>query len=571
MSPRDGRSPSLPKWYVDDLVAIAIVALVFGQAIAFGFVDWDDPNYILRNPLVHDPLSGGIGELFLTPTMGYPQPVTVLTQHLDLVIGGGAGWTFHLTNLVLHAVSTLLVRRVLAGYDLSRGAALAGGILFAVHPLVAEPVCWAVGRKDLLAVLFVLAGFVAYRALWRARGKGAAALAAGWTLAQVLAVGSKTLGAVLPLLVAADLILFRRRPTRAVAVGLAMTGAIAMAAAALPYLAPDRTLVAARPIDERVAYVSQHLALQLRNLFAPAELLPKYLEDLPRPLGSGWGLAGVIAVVGMAAALAVAIARRARRQLLAVIWFAIGFVPASGIVDLGHRGPADVYLYLPLAGVALSFGALLDHLRPHAGRLAVWSIPVAVLASLAFAAFVQGGIWRSPSDLWKSVRDAYPRDQRAWWAYADGLSAEGRVREAVAVYEDGLPRFPYPPNDPRVLTSMGRGCALAGDAACATRWYGEAMRHFPGDPGRALQFLGAASALANPAYEKEMAAADREVARALTELPRSAEALSAFFTKVLARDRISRRALLRYSAHETAGRAARALLLLYRRRDAASR
>lgn len=55
-----------------DLILIALVALVFGRTLVFGFVDWDDLDYIRREPLVRNPLADGWRTLLLTPSLGYP-------------------------------------------------------------------------------------------------------------------------------------------------------------------------------------------------------------------------------------------------------------------------------------------------------------------------------------------------------------------------------------------------------------------------------------------------------------------------------------------------------------------
>src|SRR5687767_12582085 len=56
--------------------AVALIAHAGG--LSNGFTNWDDPDYLLRNPLTVDPLAQGAAGLLLTPDLGYPVPVTVL-------------------------------------------------------------------------------------------------------------------------------------------------------------------------------------------------------------------------------------------------------------------------------------------------------------------------------------------------------------------------------------------------------------------------------------------------------------------------------------------------------------
>jgi hypothetical protein len=94
---------------------------------------------------------------------GYYRPLVFLSYALDAAVWGVDAAGFHLTNVALHGVNTMLV------YALARRVAepaVAGGaaLLFALHPTNAEGVFWVSGRFDLLATAWILAALVF---LWR--------------------------------------------------------------------------------------------------------------------------------------------------------------------------------------------------------------------------------------------------------------------------------------------------------------------------------------------------------------------------------------------------------------------
>ena len=106
--------------------------------------------------------------MFTTFHLGHYMPLTWLTFGMDYVVWGMNPVGYHLTTLVLHVATTLVVYAVAvrliavarpAGDVVARriGGALAA-LLFALHPLRVESVAWATERRDVLCgLLYMLA------------------------------------------------------------------------------------------------------------------------------------------------------------------------------------------------------------------------------------------------------------------------------------------------------------------------------------------------------------------------------------------------------------------------------
>lgn len=96
-------------------------------------------------------------------TKDYYRPLVTLSYALDVRLHRENPFGYHLTNVILHAVTTLLV----FGIALAAGAvwelALGAGLLFATHPIHASSVAWIAGRTDLLAALFLSLAFWLYQ------------------------------------------------------------------------------------------------------------------------------------------------------------------------------------------------------------------------------------------------------------------------------------------------------------------------------------------------------------------------------------------------------------------------
>ncbi|OQA89998.1 MAG: hypothetical protein BWY26_01509 [Elusimicrobia bacterium ADurb.Bin231] len=77
----------------------------------------------------------------------------------------------HTINIVFHSVVSLLVFIFFLSVSGNMSAAFISALLFAIHPLHAEPVAWVSGRKDLLFAIFYLSALVFYLRFKLCRGK----------------------------------------------------------------------------------------------------------------------------------------------------------------------------------------------------------------------------------------------------------------------------------------------------------------------------------------------------------------------------------------------------------------
>jgi hypothetical protein len=148
-------------------LALAVSLLCFGWTLDGHFLS-DDFGYIGRfhaYPFAQWPrlfVEGWAGDMW-----GFQlrelRPITALTFMVDARLWDGNALGYRVTNLLLHAGCAtavgLLAWRA-AGRDFLCGGAAA--VLFALHPVHAEPVQWITGRVDVLTTLLYLAGFLAF-------------------------------------------------------------------------------------------------------------------------------------------------------------------------------------------------------------------------------------------------------------------------------------------------------------------------------------------------------------------------------------------------------------------------
>ncbi|KAL3266335.1 hypothetical protein HHI36_010513 [Cryptolaemus montrouzieri] len=96
---------------------------------------------------------------------GSYRPLCVLTFRLNYFLNGFQPWGYHLGNIVLHCIATILLvkvsRRLFPKSKQSLGSAITG-LTFAAHPIHTEAVASVVGRADLAACNLYLMAFLAF-------------------------------------------------------------------------------------------------------------------------------------------------------------------------------------------------------------------------------------------------------------------------------------------------------------------------------------------------------------------------------------------------------------------------
>jgi tetratricopeptide (TPR) repeat protein len=150
------------------LLLIALVAVaVYANSLKNGFA-YDDVGIIQANKHVVDlnwstiwadnywPTTDG-----LQPDLLY-RPLTLWSYLANQAISPGVPWPFHLVNVLLHALVTVLVCQLTWRLLGDRTVAAVAALLFAVHPLHAEAVANTVGRAELLAATWTLLALLIY-------------------------------------------------------------------------------------------------------------------------------------------------------------------------------------------------------------------------------------------------------------------------------------------------------------------------------------------------------------------------------------------------------------------------
>src|SRR5437868_361133 len=141
----------------------AFILAVYWPLTSYDFVNFDDPGYVTRNPIVQKGLTAeGISWAFRTNEGGNWHPVTWFSHMLDCQLFGINAGRHHLISVLLHATNAVLLFGFLTRLTGAHWRSAMVAALFAVHPLRVESVAWISERKDVLSGLFFMLTLWAY-------------------------------------------------------------------------------------------------------------------------------------------------------------------------------------------------------------------------------------------------------------------------------------------------------------------------------------------------------------------------------------------------------------------------
>lgn len=159
------------RYYFPILLIICISFLVYLNALRNGFV-WDDMVLIADNEGIKkwDSFPENFVRDFFDTTddtiefkYGYYRPIISLSYMIDYALWGIEPRGFHLSNIIFHTMSCILVYLIFNSLFNNRSISIITSLLFACHPIHTESVTWISGRTDIIAGMFFLAAFYLYQ------------------------------------------------------------------------------------------------------------------------------------------------------------------------------------------------------------------------------------------------------------------------------------------------------------------------------------------------------------------------------------------------------------------------
>jgi tetratricopeptide (TPR) repeat protein len=457
-----------PRGLIYAVLGLITLALYL-PALHHGFVEYDDQQYVTDNPRVQ----AGLTWNGLVWSFGFHagnwHPLAWLSHMLDCQLFGARAWGHHLTSVLLHVATTLLLFAVLNRMTnaLWRSAAVAA--LFAWHPLHVESVAWVSERKDVLCAFFWMLTLWAYAKYVAGDERQAAgnktAQASVWSrvtcrrppfywlsfLFFALALMAKPMAVTLPFVL---LLLdywplkriqdskFKIQNVRRLVVEKIPFLALSAAGCVLTLHAQQIAIVstAGLTVSQRAAHTVAAYNHYFWAMFFPRGLAvyyPYVIKLDPKTV--------VFSGVVMASITVLAWIHFRSRPWLAVgwLWFLGTLIPVIGLVQVGDQAWADRYTYLPLIGLFVPLvWFTVEFIKNRTGLLWLGAI---VGTDLIATTSAQLSHWKNTWTLFDHANKVTPENYMAVTVLASQLAKQGKLDEAIALYHTALsykPTFP---------------------------------------------------------------------------------------------------------------------------------
>ena len=460
--------------------------VVFLPAGRFGFVNFDDYDYVTENPFVNHGLTlAGVKWAFTAFYAGNWHPVTWLSHMADCQFFNLAAGAHHFVNVLFHAANTALLFVLLLRLTQKTWPSALVAALFAWHPLHVESVAWISERKDVLSTFFALLALLSYAKFVKENSRRNY-----WLALFFFALGlmSKPMLVTLPcVLLLLDFWPLQRFSLNSFRWPLVLEKIPFFLLTAISCVV---TFLAQRNGHAVVslAQMSFHYRLEdavvgvagyVQKLFWPTGLCAIY--QMPEKIPA-------IRIFTAATALLLISAfawqwRFSRPYfLMGWLWFLGTLVPVIGLVQVGGQASADRYTYIPSIGFFIALVFLADE---FAARIQTPGIIRFGFAGLICCACIlvtekQLQFWRDGESIFRRAVAVNPDNDIALIDLGVALDAQGRFEEALAVYHQaekaGSRRSEVHNNLGNILGILGRH-----DESLAE--YREAIQIAPGDAG----------------------------------------------------------------------------------------
>jgi protein O-mannosyl-transferase len=419
------------------LVTGLVALFCFSPAVHYEFTNWDDNVLVTQNTQIRDLSLSGVARIFSSFSLNHYHPLVTFSYAVEFYLFGLNPFSFHLTNIILHALNSILVLILIRSVTKGTWVMLVTGILFAIHPLRVESVVWIAERKDVLSAFFTLLALIFYIRYRKTNIRKYFFLMMIFFLGALL---SKAMAVTLPVLFLAydystdghfkKKLLQEKIPLFFLSFVFGIVAIVAQYASGVTAKDPSFNIVKA------LFLVPYGLVFYIVKFLFPFHLSPAY--PYPDTVGLSYPilfwlspLIVIILVYGL-----YRFSRPSPLFLFAVFFYGISILPVLQIIPVGRMIAADRFSYVPLLGVMFAAGLGSQYLwkiMENTRWMQAFLIIISMITAYGLFGLTRQQIsfWQSDKTLWKRVVQDNPSYAEGYNNLGITLASEGLQAEAL--------------------------------------------------------------------------------------------------------------------------------------------
>ncbi len=419
--------------------AIIVLAafLLYNRTVDYGLVYCDDNIFVQDYKQYNSDPDNIVNSFKKTLGATYFRPILASSFIIDHQIGGTDPSTYRTTNLIFHAIGSLLLFLTLVKLGYKRFPSFLFGMFFAAHTILAPSASWISGRNDSMITIFILLSFILMIGFFQTSGIKKFLFYFFHIIAYALSLYTKETAAFIPFVFFAYIIFFRKdRPftTNSISLisGWFIAGVIwfAMRHNATAHIDSPDTI----GLDALIKNYPTIFAL-IGKIFLPIRMhaLSNY-----EPMAI---ISGIAAIIGMGAGVYFSKKTDNKNILFGALWFMLFLLPTL-LVRIIYVGDffdyAEHRAYLPMLGILIILMEILRANKVNFMKPVPIIISVAIIGALAYNSYKYQPIFRNRTTYWSNSIEVYPYKSRGYLDLGKAYYVREDFDKAEELYHKGI-------------------------------------------------------------------------------------------------------------------------------------
>lgn len=423
----------------------AVILVIYAKTVLFNFTYMDDNVLVLVNKFFLKDLRN-ILEAFRSDAFGreighYYRPLLTVSFILDAQLSGISPVIYHLTNIILHIVSTCLLLVFFNKLGYSNEKSLFFSLIFAVHPVLAQAVAWIPGRNDTLLAVFSFTSFIF---LIRYCGQRNIMDYLTHMIFLMLALFTKETAVLLaPVFAVYMWLLLKERVYSSKNITLIYGWAIALGV----WLAARMIFIKSLydiPAQYKLKFTVEGIPALVQ--YTGKILFPFNLSALPMIRDTTY-MYGATAIVLLSAALVLSPRKRMNNIVFGVFWFVIFLLPTFCMPnshELEHR------LYMPMAG----FFMVLEEVNLGLSKIFYYIFGITVILLFAAITFIHSDIFKDRRAYWENAVKYSPHSSLAHQGAGLNYLCDGKLEQSEKELKESIRLDDYNSRASHIILGM---------------------------------------------------------------------------------------------------------------------